>query len=235
MFVSTRGSYPHFCSSAFPWALFPVNKKPTLHAWFNPDTCPAAQLWPSGSFSSVVGDPNYACLSLFMLLEAQKSLAFCLLLTWWYCQTICHTWLFKITLHGPQFTFTGVWASNVQLLLKWPVVWNDWSLKPYETNTFLVVLSTHIKWAQIGCKFNPDLQNSAKVLVNLIQPSGLFHPVSGFTVKVSLCPTCCPNKRCLKQNEDISKNEELFREQCFSLIPYVRTCIDKQYAYNYCR
>lgn len=98
-----------------------------------------------------------------------------------------------------------------KLFLKSPVVWNDWRLKPCETNTLRVALSTHSKRAQIGCKFNPDLQTSANVPVNLIQPSGLFHPVSGFIVKVSQCPTRCPNKRCLKQNEDISKNEELFR------------------------
>lgn len=104
-----------------------------------------------------------------------------------------------------------VGTRDVQLFLKTPVVWNDWRLEPYETNPALLVLSTHSKWAQIGCKFNPDLQTSANVLVNWIQPSGLFHPVSGCIVKVSLCPTCCPNKWCLKQNEDISRNEELFR------------------------
>lgn len=129
---------------------------------------------------------------LFMPFGAQKSLAFCLLSTWWYCQTTYPSWRFKIPLQRPQCTSTGVWVSNVQLLLKSPVVWNDWRLKPYETNTFLVVLSTHSKWAQIGCKFNPDLQTSANVLVNLIQPSGLFHPVSGFIVKSFTVPYMLP-------------------------------------------
>ena len=148
---------------------------------------------------------------LFVLLGAQKFLAFCILPTWWYCQTTYRIWLLKSIYTGLSLLSLEFEQAMSSFLLKSPAVWSDWRRKPYEINTFLVVLSTHSKWAQIGCRFNPDLQTSVNVLVNLIQPSGLFHPVSGFIVKASLCPICCPNKRCLKQNEDISKNEELFR------------------------
>lgn len=228
-FVPTRWSHPHFCSSAHPCPLFPVNNACTVQSchlycssimtkWLNND-----QVWwetqPTSAFLlCAFGSTKISCFLFHSYLMVASN-------------HLLHL-TFYITWHGPQFPFTDVRASNN--LLKSPVVWSDWRLKPYETNTFLAVLSMHSKWAQIGRKFNPDSETSANVPVNLIQPSGLFHPVSGFIVKVSLCPTCCPNKPCLKQNKDISKNEALIRQQCFSFIPYVRTCTDKQYVYSYC-
>lgn len=148
-----------------------------------------------------MGDPAYICLSPLCFWQHKVS---CFL-----SNHLPHL-TFYITWRGPQFLSLKLEQATTSCYWS-PVVWSYWRLKPYETNTFLVVLSMHSKWAQIGCKFSPDLETSANVPVNLIQPSGLFHPVSGFIVKVLLCPTCCPNKPCLKWNKDISKNEELVR------------------------
>lgn len=168
-------------------------------------TCTVAQEWPSGSFSRVMGDPAYICLSPLCFWEHKisgfPSHSYLMVLS----NHLLHL-TFYITRHKPQFLSLKFEQATTSFYWSHPVVWSDWRLNPYETNTFLVVLSMHSKWAQIGFKFNPDLETSANVPVNLIQPSGLFHPVSGFIVKVLLYPTSCPNKPCLKWNKDISKN-----------------------------
>lgn len=210
MFVPTRRSILTFANWLFLVLSSMLAKDPPCMHSLVLVTCPAAQQWPGGSFSRVMGDPAYICLSPLCFWEHKLC---CLLSRSYLMVPTNHLLLltFYITWHGHQLPFTEVRASNNQLLLKSPLVWSDWWLKPYETNTFLVVLSMHSKWAQIGCKFNPDLETSANVPVNLIQPSGFFHPVSGFIVKVLFCPTHCPNKPCLKWNKDISKNEEPVR------------------------
>lgn len=187
MFVPARGSYPCFSSSAFPCPLLLINKNLALmHSPIlilvlrcNIDQVGASQvcqeilLWlafPLGAFGST---------SLFLHSTS------------WCCETTYYTWLFK-----PLYMGLGSLPLEFEQAMssfRWsPQQCELAAGKPCETNTSLVVLSRRSKWAQIGCKFNPDFETSANVLVNLIQPPGLFHPVSGFTVKSFSAPYMLP-------------------------------------------